>query len=90
MPMVLRFGKFLARSTIATRVPIMGPSTDMSAKMPAVCAALSGFLTLVAMIAARCGGGVLGIKVAGEDENAGKSMLSGFVYMNEASQLTKG
>jgi hypothetical protein len=42
------------------------------------------------MIAARCGGGVLGIKVAGEDENAGKSMLSGFVYMNEASQLTKG
>lgn len=40
--MVLRLGKFFARSTIATRVPINGPSTLGSAKMPAVCIPLSG------------------------------------------------
>lgn len=39
-PIVFLLGKFLARSTIATSVPITGPSTDMSAKMPAVCVAL--------------------------------------------------
>lgn len=33
--MVFLLGKFLARSIIATSVPIDGPSTDISAKMPA-------------------------------------------------------
>lgn len=41
LPIVLRLGRFFARSTMATRVPIAGPSTDMSAKMPAA------WLTLV-------------------------------------------
>lgn len=36
-PMVRLFGRFFARSTTSTSVPISGPSTDMSAKMPAVC-----------------------------------------------------
>ena len=35
--MLLRLGRFLARSKIRTRVPISGPSTLMSAKMPAEC-----------------------------------------------------
>lgn len=39
--MVLRFGRFFARSMIATRVPMIGPSTEISAKMPAA------WLTLV-------------------------------------------
>ena len=33
--MVRLLGKFLARSMMTTRVPIMGPSTVMSEKMPA-------------------------------------------------------
>ena len=39
MPMVFRLGKFFALSTTATRVPISGPSTDMSAHNPEVCIA---------------------------------------------------
>lgn len=35
MPIVFRFGRFFARSMMATRVPMAGPSTDMSAKIPA-------------------------------------------------------
>ena len=44
--MVLRLGRFLARSTTSTSVPISGPSTVESEKMPAVCIpcrALSGW-----------------------------------------------
>ena len=33
--MVFRLGRFFARSTTATRVPIRGPSTEMSANIPA-------------------------------------------------------
>lgn len=40
--MVLRLGRFFARSTMATRVPITGPSTVKSAKIPAVWTALRG------------------------------------------------
>lgn len=36
LPIVFLFGKFFALSTITTNVPISGPSTVMSAKMPAV------------------------------------------------------
>jgi hypothetical protein len=43
LPIVFRFGKFFARSTTATSVPISGPSSDISAKMPAVWAALTAF-----------------------------------------------
>lgn len=51
--MVLRLGKFFARSTIATKVPIKGPSTVGSAKIPAVCIPLRGWtLDLGAAIAA--------------------------------------
>lgn len=39
LPMVFRFGRFLALSTMMTRSPISGPSTVMSEKMPAVCIA---------------------------------------------------
>lgn len=35
LPIVFRLGRFFARSMIATRVPIAGPSTDISAKIPA-------------------------------------------------------
>lgn len=41
--MVLRFGRFLARSMTTTSVPISGPSTVMSEKMPAVCMPLRGW-----------------------------------------------
>ena len=34
-PMDLRLGRFFARSTIMTKVPISGPSTVISANMPA-------------------------------------------------------
>mgnify|MGYP006976741911 CR=1 FL=1 len=44
--MVLRFGRFLARSTTTTSVPISGPSTLMSEKMPAVCIFVRRGLTL--------------------------------------------
>lgn len=48
--MVFRFGKFLARSITATRVPISGPSKLMSAKMPAVWPARPSFDALTAAI----------------------------------------
>lgn len=35
LPIVFRLGRFFARSMMATRVPIAGPSTDISAKIPA-------------------------------------------------------
>lgn len=35
-PIVFRFGRFLARSTTTTSVPISGPSTVISAKIPLV------------------------------------------------------
>ena len=43
-PIVLRLGRFLALSTMRTRVPISGPSMVMSAKMPAVCTPFSGWV----------------------------------------------
>jgi hypothetical protein len=46
---VFTFGRFLARSMMATSVPMTGPSTDMSAKMAA-----AWLTVLVAMV----GGGV--------------------------------
>ena len=45
MPIVFRLGRFFARSKITTSVPICGPSTDMSANMPAVCPWAVGNLT---------------------------------------------
>jgi len=51
--MVFRLGRFLARSTTTTRVPISGPSTVMSEKMPAVCIPLRGWdFVLVAILSA--------------------------------------
>lgn len=40
--MVLRLGRFFARSITSTSVPISGPSTLISEKIPAVCIPLSG------------------------------------------------
>lgn len=37
--MVFKLGRFFALSTTATRIPISGPSTDMSANNPEVCIA---------------------------------------------------
>lgn len=45
--MVLRLGRFFARSTTTTRVPIWGPSTVMSENIPAVW--LRGIFVLDAM-----------------------------------------
>lgn len=42
LPMVFLLGKFLARSTMTISVPISGPSTVMSEKIPAVCMAFIG------------------------------------------------
>jgi len=42
--MVFLLGRFFARSTTRTSVPICGPSTVMSEKMPAVCIPLSGWV----------------------------------------------
>lgn len=43
-PIVFRLGKFFARSTTRTSVPISGPSTLISEKIPAVCALFNGLL----------------------------------------------
>ena len=48
--MVFRFGRFLARSTMSTRVPISGPSAVMSEKMPAGGAPLRAASLLKAMM----------------------------------------
>lgn len=58
--MVFRFGRFFARSTIVTSVPISGPSTVMSEKMPAVWAIA---LVRVAMLG---GGGYRVVVLMGE------------------------
>lgn len=52
LPMVRLLGKFLARSMITTSVPITGPSTVMSEKMPAVWALLlkAGMLAVLVAI----------------------------------------
>lgn len=42
LPIVFRLGRFLARSTMMTRVPISGPSMVISEKIPAVCMAFRG------------------------------------------------
>jgi hypothetical protein len=42
------FGRFLALSKMTTSVPISGPSSDMSEKMPAVC--MPACLAFVAIV----------------------------------------
>lgn len=54
LPIVFLFGRFLARSTTATSVPISGPSRVMSAKMPAVWATFTA-LDFVAILDRRKG-----------------------------------
>lgn len=49
MPIVRLLGRFFARSTTATRVPIAGPSRVMSEKMPAAWPALVCFDFRIAM-----------------------------------------
>lgn len=48
--MVFLLGRFFALSTTATRVPMTGPSTDKSAKMPDVWPPLRAKLLAVAVI----------------------------------------
>lgn len=52
--MVLRLGRFFARSTTTTRVPIWGPSTVISENIPAVW--LRGIFVLDAMVSIRLEG----------------------------------
>lgn len=52
LPMVRLLGRLRARSMIATSVPMIGPSTLMSEKMPAVWAPpKAAMLSLAAMVA---------------------------------------
>jgi hypothetical protein len=64
LPMVLRFGRFFARSTTSTSVPMTGPSTLRSEKMPAVCAPLRGLVFVLDDIAG-CGGARVCLLVGG-------------------------
>ena len=56
LPMVRLLGRLRARSMMTTSVPMTGPSTVMSEKMPAVCAPLPNAEMLTAMAASRPGG----------------------------------
>ena len=56
LPIVFRFGKFFARSTIITNVPISGPSTVISEYIPAVCMPLK--LPVFGLFAILCRGRV--------------------------------
>lgn len=68
----LTFGRFFARSMMATRVPMTGPSTDMSAKIAAA------WLTVRVAIMCRervvVSGGMSGIASMGGAQDAGESV----------------
>ena len=70
-PIARLFGRFLPRSIMATRVPMTGPSTVMSEKMPAVCglpkAVLAGLAAMMCGKAAACPGRLSG-RFRGDNE----------------------
>jgi len=61
LPIVLRLGRFFARSMTTMSVPMSGPSTELSPKMPAVCAPLADSILEAIMY------GVLGERLCDDD-----------------------